>query len=107
MFSGAKHPGWAKWAPGYVLDTNLTCALNYLEHLRRWGGDMILLSSSRLYSITVLTDLPLEVRGERLEIAEGAVGTGLSAAGITGNFSTAGPRSLYGATKLAAEQFME
>ena len=76
MFRGAKHPGWAKWAPGYVLDTNLTGALNYLEPLRRWDGDMILLSSSRVYSITALTDLPLEVRGERLEIAEGAAGAG-------------------------------
>ena len=75
MFSGAKHPGWAKWAPGYVLDTNLTGALNYLKHLRRWGGDMILLSSSRVYSITALTDLPLELRGERLEIAEGVART--------------------------------
>jgi hypothetical protein len=59
MFSGAKRPGWARWAPGYALDTNLTVALNYLEHLRRRGGEMILLSSNRVYSITALTDVPL------------------------------------------------
>jgi len=94
-------------APGYVLDTNLTGALNCLEHLRRRGGEMIFLSSSRVYSIPALTDLPLEVRGERLEITESAAGTGWSAAGIAENFGTAGPRSLYGATKLAAEQFIE
>jgi len=47
------------------------------------------------------------VRGERLKITEGAAGTGWSAAGIAENFSAARPRSLYGATKLAAEQFIE
>ena len=94
-------------APGYVLDTNLTGALNYLEHLRRRGGEMIFLSSSRVYSIPALTDLPLEVRGEQLEITEGAARTGWSAAALAENFSTAGPRSLCGATKLAAKQFIE
>ena len=68
---------------------------------------MIFLSSSRVYSIPALTDLPLEVRGERLEISEGAAGTGWSAAGVAENFSTTRPRSLYGATKLAAEKFIE
>ncbi|MBT5496486.1 MAG: NAD-dependent epimerase/dehydratase family protein [Alphaproteobacteria bacterium] len=94
-------------APGYVLDTNLTGALNCLEHLRRQGGEMIFLSSSRVYYIPALTNLPLEERGDRLEITEGAAGPGWSDAGIAESFSTTGPRSLYGATKLAAEQFIE
>lgn len=93
--------------PAYLLDTNLTGALNCLEHLRRTGGEMIFLSSSRVYSIPALEALPLELQGERLDIAPGASGSGWSQAGIAETFSTQGPRSLYGATKLAAEQFIE
>ena len=93
--------------PSYVLDTNLNGALNCIEHLRHTGGEFIFLSSSRVYSIPALLDLPLISAGERFEIEPRATGHGWSERGITESFSTAGPRSLYGATKLAAEQFID
>ena len=46
-------------SPAYLIDSNLNGALNCLEHLRRTGGEMIFLSSSRVYSIPATLDLPL------------------------------------------------
>jgi CDP-paratose 2-epimerase len=50
-----------------------------------------------------LRALPLERRGDRLELPAGASGAGWSAEGITPEFPLSGHRSMYGATKLAAE----
>jgi len=93
-------------SPAYLIDSNLMGALNCLEHLRRTGGEMIFLSSSRVYSIPALQNLPLKTNDKRLDIPSDRTGVGWSADGITEDFSTAGPRSLYGATKLAAEEFI-
>ena len=54
--------------PGYLLDTNLVGAINCLEHLRRHGGDLVFLSTSRVYPIAALRDLPLAVDGARFEV---------------------------------------
>lgn len=89
--------------PSYVVDTNLVGAVNCLEHLRRHGGRMLFLSSSRVYPIAGLRALPLERTGDRLEIAAGRTGHGWSAAGIAEDFPLDGVRSLYGGTKLGAE----
>jgi len=90
-------------SPDYLLQTNLIGAVNCLEYLRRFGGDLLFISSSRVYPITPLRALPLELSGERLEIGPAAAGQGWSAAGISEAFPMAGHRSLYGATKLSAE----
>lgn len=94
-------------SPAYLLDTNLGGALNCLEHLRRHGGELVFLSSSRVYSIPALSALPLETRGNRLSPADGSSGDGWSADGIDERFPVTGPRSLYGTTKLAAEHLIE
>ena len=93
--------------PEYLIDTNLKGTLNCLEHLRRHGGELIFLSSSRVYSIPTLSALPLKKTDGRLSIPPEAKGNGWSSSGIAEDFSTLGPRSLYGSTKLAAEQFIE
>lgn len=90
-------------SPEYLLQTNLIGAVNCLEYLRRTGGDLVFLSSSRVYPIDPLRALPLTVAGQRLELPAGAAGPGWSAAGIAGDFPLTGHRTLYGATKLAAE----
>ena len=64
----------------------------------------MLLSSSRVYSIKALAALPLIVRDHAFTLDETTVWpAGASSAGLTEEFSTAGPISLYGATKLASE----
>ncbi len=91
-------------SPRYVLDTNLGGAINCLEFARERCGGVVFLSSSRVYSLAPLRALPLAVGPMRLDLPEGAAGTpGLSHAGIAEQFAVDGPRSYYGASKLAAE----
>jgi CDP-paratose 2-epimerase len=67
----------------------------------------VLLSTSRVYPIAALRGLPLERRGSRLAIPEGATGPGWSSQGIAADFPLGGFRSMYGATKLASELLLE
>jgi CDP-paratose 2-epimerase len=91
-------------SPRYVLDTNLGGAVNCLEFARERCGGVIFLSSSRVYSLAPLRALPLAAGPTRLDLAEGTGGApGLSRAGISEQFAVDGPRSYYGASKLAAE----
>jgi CDP-paratose 2-epimerase len=94
-------------SPAYVLDTNLTGAARCLEAARRYDASVVFLSTSRVYSIPALVALPLERRGDRLELPAGGTGPGWSARGIDERFPTTGPRSLYGTSKLAAELLVE
>jgi CDP-paratose 2-epimerase len=100
------HAGYGG-SPDYVVGSNLNGAINCLEHLRRHGGALIFISSSRVYPIAALRALPLETAGERVRVKPGVAGAGWSAAGISEAFPIEGPRSLYGATKLAAELMIE
>jgi CDP-paratose 2-epimerase len=99
------HAGYGQ-SPGYLVNTNLTGLINCLEHLRRTGGDLVFLSSSRVYPIAALRALPLQQQGGRLVPAPGDR-PGWSASGIDEHFPLTGARSLYGATKLAAELLIE
>lgn len=94
-------------SPAYLINTNLTGTVNCLEAARRHGADLVFLSTSRVYPIASLRSLPLERRGNRLVIADGATGPGWSATGIGTDFPLRGSRSLYGATKLASELLIE
>jgi CDP-paratose 2-epimerase len=94
-------------SPRYLIDTNLAGTINCLEAARRHKATLVFLSSSRVYPIAALRALPLERRGSRLALPADAAGPGWSAAGIAEDFPLAGHRSLYGATKFAAELFVE
>jgi CDP-paratose 2-epimerase len=96
------HAGYGA-SPGYVVQTNLIGLVNCLEHLRQHGGDLIFLSTSRVYPIAALRALPLTRDRERLVLESGTHGTGWSEHGIGEDFPLGGSRSLYGATKFAAE----
>jgi CDP-paratose 2-epimerase len=101
------HAGYQD-APNYVISTNLGGTVNCLEHLRRHGGDLLFLSTSRVYPIGGLRELPFEQQGDRLALPSGSAGEGWSGdAGIGENFPINGGRSLYGATKLASELLIE
>jgi CDP-paratose 2-epimerase len=94
-------------SPAYLINTNLLGTLNCLERLRRSGGKLIFLSTSRVYPIAALRALPLREAGGRFVIAEGASGSGWSERGIAEDYTLKGSRSLYGATKLASELVIE
>jgi CDP-paratose 2-epimerase len=99
------HAGYGQ-SPGYLVNTNLTGLINCLEHLRGTGGDLVFLSSSRVYPIAALRALPLIRQGDRL-VPSQAGQPGWSENGISEAFPLTGARSLYGATKLAAELLIE
>ena len=101
------HAG-AEGAPNYLIDTNLKGTLNCLEWARKRAGALLLLSTSRVYALSALRGLPLCEDETRFRInGEARMPAGLSAAGIDETFDTSAPRSLYGATKLASESFVQ
>jgi CDP-paratose 2-epimerase len=88
-----------------IVENNLVGTLNTLEYCRQHRAVFVLLSTSRVYSILPLADLPLNVRNGAFEPDwKRVLPAGLMSAGVREDFSTAPPISLYGATKLASEQ---
>ena len=88
---------------GYALNSNLVGAYNCLELARRDRAQVVFLSTSRVYPYTALDSLAYEEAPTRYELAPEQALPGASADGIDESFPLAGPRTLYGATKLAAE----
>ncbi|MFQ5464374.1 MAG: NAD-dependent epimerase/dehydratase family protein [Thermodesulfobacteriota bacterium] len=93
--------------PGYVVNTNLLGAFNCLEAARRWNADVLFLSTSRVYPVEKLNSVNFTAEETRFELAREQTIPGVSALGITPEFPLAGHRTLYGATKLAAELLIE
>lgn len=92
---------------GYLVHTNLTGAYNCLELARRDGAFVVFLSTSRVYPVAPQVELALEEAETRFEIAPEQKLPGVSPAGISEEFPLDGARTLYGATKLAAELLIE
>jgi len=87
-----------------LFEHNLASLVNVLEYCKRHKAGFILLSSSRVYSISALGSLPLKICGCAFQLdASGPLPAGVSSRGIGAAFSTAPPISLYGSTKLASE----
>jgi CDP-paratose 2-epimerase len=86
------------------LDINLTGTVNLLELAKRSRAGFILLSTSRVYSIKDLLSLKLDVKDNAFTLAKTQnLPTGVTAIGVSEDFATTAPISLYGATKLASE----
>lgn len=111
-----------------IMDHNLVGSIHLLEYCKRHQAGLILVSTSRVYSIERMSRIPghqhptatrwepdwgqmldgpsTECAIERREEAPDEMtksGIGLSRNGITESFSTQPPLSLYGASKLATE----
>ncbi|MBI5085852.1 MAG: NAD-dependent epimerase/dehydratase family protein [Acidobacteria bacterium] len=87
-----------------LFEHNLGAMGNVLEYAKQHAAGLLLLSSSRVYSIPALAALPLRVEGKRFLLDDSQpMPAGISPRGITAEFSTMPPVSLYGATKLASE----
>lgn len=85
-----------------LLEHNLWGTVNLLEVCKRENAGMILLSTSRVYSIEALCALPVTEKNGAFVLEES--GADFGPRGITEDSSTAAPVSLYGASKLASEQ---
>lgn len=87
-----------------LLEHNLSGSINVLEYCRSHGAGMVLLSTSRVYSVEALSRLPVRVADEAFVLDDSAeLPPGCSDQGIDETFSTAAPITLYGGTKLASE----
>lgn len=93
--------------PQYLLDTNLKGTLNCLEFARERAEKLVFLSTSRVYSIQPLKEIQTFETASRFEIGDTQKWPGLSKKGISEDFPTHLPRSLYGATKLASELMIQ
>jgi CDP-paratose 2-epimerase len=87
-----------------LFEHNLASMVNVLEYCKQHRAGLLLLSSSRVFSIDALRALPLRESGGAFCLDDTAVLTaGISTRGIGSDFSTRAPVSLYGGTKLACE----
>lgn len=88
-----------------LVEHNLYGTVNVLEYCRRHGAAFVMLSTSRVYSIRALSQLPVDVAGDQFVLSSTlSLPSGVGPAGVAETFTTAAPVSLYGATKLASEQ---
>ena len=88
-----------------LVEHNLHGTVNLLEYCKARRAGFILLSTSRVYSITPLASLEVVVEKHAFHPPPppAPLPPGLTAAGLDETFATTAPVSLYGATKLASE----
>jgi CDP-paratose 2-epimerase len=87
-----------------LLEHNLWGTVNVLEYCKAHRAGLILLSTSRVYSVPPLAALPVEIHQSAFHPKPGVkLPAGLTDAGVDETFSTAPPISLYGSSKLASE----
>jgi len=86
-----------------LVEHNLLGTVNLLEFAKRHHSGLILLSTSRVYSIAPLASLPMRVESGAFHPEGPAFPDGMGPSGVTEAFATSAPISLYGATKLASE----
>ena len=95
--------------PEYIIRTNLSGTINCLELCRRKKADVIFLSTSRVYPYNAINRLKTIETDTRLVWADkqSEEVLGWSPEGIGENFPLYGPKTLYGATKLASELLIQ
>jgi CDP-paratose 2-epimerase len=90
-----------------MVGTNLFGAYACLELCRRHDAQLVFLSTSRVYPVDRLRTLPLREAETRFELADDSAVPGATARGVSEALALDGHRTLYGATKLAAELLIE
>jgi CDP-paratose 2-epimerase len=110
VIDAAAHPSVLAGSPGHDVSSyglarhNVDGTINVLEYCRARGAGLIVLSTSRVYSIATLRSLTLGPHeGAFRPVATGAWPEGVSSRGVSERCSCAPPLSLYGATKACSE----
>ena len=85
-----------------LVEHNLYGTINLLEYCKAHKAGFILLSTSRVYSIEALSQIPVKVHSDQF-VPGDPLPPGVSGEGLSEGFSTQAPLSLYGSTKLASE----
>jgi CDP-paratose 2-epimerase len=86
-----------------VVPVNLTGAYHCFEYARSHGAHVIFLSTSRVYPVAPQENLAVDETETRFVLRDEQDVTGATSRGISEAFPLAGPRTMYGASKLAAE----
>ncbi len=87
-----------------LMEHNCIGTINLLEYCKSRRAGLILLSTSRVYSIPPLAGLTMQVQDAAFQPDAGQTFPhGISPSGIAESYSTQAPVSLYGASKLASE----
>ena len=92
-----------KTGPAELLDHNLVGTIPMLEFCRERGIPFTLLSTSRVYSIPAISAIPVLSRGKAFAPDLTTPIAGLTEHGLTEQFNTDPPVSLYGASKRCSE----
>jgi CDP-paratose 2-epimerase len=109
VIDAAANPSVLAGLPGnassrQLFEHNLSSIVNVLEYGKAHHAGLLLLSSSRVYSIPALRSLPLKQSKDAFCLDYTAdLPIGVSSRGVGVDFSTQAPVSLYGGTKLACE----
>src|SRR5215472_6138903 len=69
----------------YLINTNLIGTINCLDYSRCYDAAVVFLSTSRVYPIALLRELPLITTESRFAISKSSTGAGWSARGIREN----------------------
>ena len=85
-------------SPDYLVQSNLFGAYHCLELARRDSAQVVFISTSRVYPYGALDALPYTEAATRFELSDSP--------GVSEDFPLEGARTLYGATKLAAEHLV-
>ena len=90
-----------------LIDTNLNGTINTLYFAKKHQAAIIFLSTSRVYPYDTLANANLVESSKRFNLSNNQSVQGLTEQGIAENYPLEGLRSLYGATKLASEYFIQ
>jgi CDP-paratose 2-epimerase len=90
-------------SPEYLIHSNLIGTIYCLELARRNKADFVFLSTSRVYPYKKINNLKYREEDTRFSLIDKQSIPGVTSKGINEYFPLEGTRSLYGATKLAAE----
>lgn len=88
---------------GYLINTNLMGTYNCLEMARKNKAGFLFLSTSRVYPYKSFEHLDYHISNTRFNLSPNSEAIGLTHKGVSEEFSTQGPKTLYGASKLASE----
>lgn len=86
-----------------LLEHNLWATVNALEYCKKHRAGLILLSTSRVYSVKLLAELAVDACNQAFVPRMNSCAPGLTVEGVAETFSTEPPLSLYGSSKLASE----
>jgi len=89
----------------FMVQNNLVGSLHCFEYARKHEIPVLFLSTSRVYPYEALN--AQAYREEATRMVPDGVSTGFGPDGVGTDFPLAGPRSLYGATKLASEIMLQ